>query len=436
MTDDRANPPGAGHYVLLGIVALMVLILGFVMWATTARITGAIIAPGTLQADRVRQSVQHPKGGVIAELLVTDGSPVGAGDLLMRLDTASQQAELAYAREQLFDLTARQDRLRAEYSGQQAVTFSPILLAQSRANPKLLPVLEGQRSLFAASQARLGAEKRQLLQRKVQTTAQITGLEAQIVSVAQQITLTAAAMKNQKSLLARKLVPAATVLEFEREMSRLQGSLGELRGQQAQAREQIAGIELEILQRGSLAREKAMAEARDLEQAIRRLRKDAQQLQAEIAQARIYAPIAGIVHGMTVQTPRAVLRPADPVLYLIGQGRAPVVISQVVPNHIDQIAVGQQVKIRLSALDQRLTPEVFGRVTRISADVITDQRTGAGFFQVEVMLMAGALDRLPEGAVLLPGMPVETFIHTGLRSPMAYFLKPMADYFARAFCES
>jgi HlyD family secretion protein len=112
------------------------------------------------------------------------------------------------------------------------------------------------------------------------------------------------------------------------------------------------------------------------------------------------------------------------------------VLTHVSPRDIDLVAVGQQVKLRLSALDQRLTPEIFGHVTRISADMITDQRSGAVHFEVEVSLAATELEKLPNGMVLIPGMPVETFIQTGSRTPLAYLIKPMTDYFARAFRES
>ena len=116
--------------------------------------------------------------------------------------------------------------------------------------------------------------------------------------------------------------------------------------------------------------------------------------------------------------------------------RALVIAAQVQPTNVDQIAVGQSVKLRLSAFDQRTTPELVGHVTQISADSIEDQNTGQSYFRAEIALNPGEAEKLPDGSVLLPGMPVEAFIRTGDHSPMAYLVKPMADYFARAFRES
>jgi membrane fusion protein, type I secretion system len=92
--------------------------------------------------------------------------------------------------------------------------------------------------------------------------------------------------------------------------------------------------------------------------------------------------------------------------------------------------------LRFSGLDQRQTPELIGKVSQVSADAFDDQSTGEAYFQAEMVLNPGELERLPEGTVLIPGMPVETYIRTRDRSPMAYLIKPLADYFTRAFRET
>jgi HlyD family secretion protein len=142
-----------------------------------------------------------------------------------------------------------------------------------------------------------------------------------------------------------------------------------------------------------------------------------------------------VVLGLQVTTPRAVLRPADPVLYLIPQDRPLVIAAQVQPFHIDQIRVGQPVNLVFSAFPSRTTPELTGHITGVSADALIDQRTQMPYYRAEIIPDEGEIEKL-DGLTLIPGMPVEAFIRTNERTPLAYLLKPFTDYFARAFRES
>jgi len=431
---NRASP--SLPYVIMGFATIGVLMLGVGLWAGTASLSGALVNTGIVEFDQTRHVVQHSQGGVVADVLVAEGDVVRAGDVLIRLDTRFSRAELAYAQEQLFELLAQQARLRSEYMDREDVVFATGLMAQAADDAGLRGLLEGQRRLFRAGRETVRSQTLQLRQRQQQVTARIIGVDAQIAALETQMTLIQTALTNQQSLLARGLTQATAVLQLEREKASLQGRLGELIAAKAQAGVQMTEIESDILQRAARHREKAIAMARELEQSIRKFRNDINRLDSEIERAEVRAPVSGIIFGVQGVTAQAVLQPAAAILTIVPKGRAGVVLTHVSPRDIDLVAVGQQVKLRLSALDQRLTPEIFGHVTRISADMITDQRSDAVHFEVEVSLAATELEKLPNGMVLIPGMPVETFIQTGSRTPLAYLIKPMTDYFARAFRES
>ena len=147
------------------------------------------------------------------------------------------------------------------------------------------------------------------------------------------------------------------------------------------------------------------------------------------------APAAGIVYNMQATTPRSVIRPAEPVLYVIPQDRPLVIGARLATINVDEVQVGQPVVLRFSAFSSRTTPEIDGVLGRVSADALIDEATQMPYYRAEVTIPADQLDRLGD-LDLIPGMPVEVFIQTGERSPMAYLLKPMADYFNRAFRES
>ncbi|MGC1503337.1 MAG: HlyD family type I secretion periplasmic adaptor subunit [Sulfitobacter sp.] len=436
MRNDHTLMLSAQPQIIIGMVTIGVLVVGLFYWAVTTTITGAIIAPGTVEVESNRQIVQHLTGGVASAVYVRDGQYVEQGDVLVLLDSSRQQRELGFAQAQLFELVARHERLKAEQADLQTVVFDPELIEESKRDPALGAVLEGQLALFHATRRNIAIESTKLENRKQQIAAQISGIDAQERALIRQLDLISQELVPQRSLRERKLTSAGAVIELEREEARLRGSLGEAMANRAAAAQRLIETDIELARLSTNHLEKSVATARDLDAPIRQYRRDLRALHAEIERAQIRAPVSGIVYGMTLRTARAVLRPAEPLLFLIPQDRPLIVAMRVPPKHIDQVALGQRVKLRLSSLDQRLTPEVWGRITRLSADAIADDASGQTFYRAEMVLTAEELERLPDDVRLLPGMPVEAFIRTGQRSPMTYMLKPVTDYFARAFRES
>ncbi len=423
--------------VLLGAFGLVVLFGGFVAWATLTQISGAIIATGRIEVDQNRQVVQHPTGGVVAAIKVEEGDTVTAGDVLLELDDTQLITQLAIVEGQLFELMARRGRLEAERDERSVLTFDEELLQEAAKNPDVQELVDGQRNLFDARQESVERETEQLAQRRVQITNQIQGIEAQEVSLAEQLDLIRQELEAQQSLRDRGLAPEGTVLALRRQSASLGGQLGELAASKAQAEERITEIEVQILSLTTRRREDAITRLRDLRYRELEFVEQRAALKTDIERQLIRAPVSGIVYGMRVQTLRSVIRGADPVLYLVPQDRPLVIAARVDPIHIDQIGTGQQVNLRFSALDQRTTPELEGQVTLVSADAFEDeQQGGLTYYRAEIVLNPGQVDRLAPGQILIPGMPVEAFIRTADRSPLAYLVKPMADYFNRAFRES
>ena len=422
--------------ILLGILALIVLVGGFGLWAVQATIAGAIIAPGRLEVDRNRQIVQHPDGGVVAEIMVEEGDTVELGQPLIRLDSTLLQSQKLIVEGQLFELMARRGRLEAERDGKTEIEFDPELLEIAVSGDMAADLIAGQERLFQARAESVEREIEQLGKRRGQIADQIIGIQAQQASLVVQLELIKEELKNQQSLLDRGLAQAATVLNLRRTEANLDGSLGELTASQAQAEGRITEIEIEILKLGTRQREEAITRLRDLQYRELELAEQRRSLQERLDRLDISAPVSGIVYGLQVHTPRSVIRPADPVLYLVPQDRPLVIASRVDPIHIDKIFVGQTVSLRFSALDQRETPELFGTVTQVSADAFEDQASQVSFYRAEIVLKEGETARLPKGTTLIPGMPVESYIRTDDRSPMAYLIKPLADYFTKAFRES
>jgi HlyD family secretion protein len=415
----------------LGLLALLVLVGGFGTWSVMAQITGAVIASGQIEVDRNRQVIQHPDGGVVSEILVEEGDTVAKGDTLIRLDASLLRSELAIVEGQLFEILARSGRLKAERDDAQTVTFDP-LLVENTAGPDLTA---GQIRLFDARRESNSRAVEQLDQQRAQISSQLGGIVAQQAALATQSDLIAQELSDQQKLLAQKLIQASRVLGLQREEANLFGRMGELTAAAAQAAERMTEIEIQILTLGSSRREEAITQLRDLQYNELELSERRRTLRQRLDRLDIRAPVSGVVYAMTVFAEQSVIRPADPVMFLVPQDRPLVIATKVQPTDVDQIHMGQDVTLRFSAFDQRRTPELTGTVTLVSADIFLDDATQMSYYQAEVQLNAGEAEKLPDDMVLIPGMPVEAFVRTADRSPMDYLLKPLADYFAKAFRE-
>jgi HlyD family secretion protein len=431
--------PGPGisirRPVILGLLALLALVAGFGLWATLTHLSGAIVAQGRIEVERDRQIVQHPDGGVVSEILVTEGATVTAGQPLLRLDGAALRSELTIVEGQLSELTGRSARLIAERDGNDRLTYPDEILALAETSPEVAAQLDGQRRLFDARAATL-AEQRELLSRRIdQIKAQSNGIAAQSTALAKQLDLIEQELTSQQTLLAKGLTQAGAVLALQREQARLEGQIGELAAELARTEGQVTEIEIEISSLETRRREEATTELRQIGPMVLELAERRRALAERIDRLDIRAPVAGIVLGLQVTTPRAVLRPADPVLYVIPQDRPLVITARIAPIQIDEVSVGQTAELVFSAFSSRETPHLTGRVTLVSPDALPDAQTGATYYTAEIELADGERARLGD-RTLVPGMPVEVFLQTGRRTPLAYLVKPFMDYFSRAFRES
>ena len=387
----------------LGLGGLALLIFGFGGWASFSEISGAVIAPGQIEVDQNRQVVQHPDGGVVAEILAQEGDIVRQGQLLIQLDATRLGSELAIVEGQLFELMARRGRLEAERDDRPEPVYDALLRDSAASNGDAAVLMAGQSQLLAARRASTAQEVAQLAKRRSQIDTQITGISAQSQALGQQLQLIEEELTDQQTLLDRGLAQAGRVLALRREQARLSGQLGELTAQR-----DLQFRELELAEQ-----RRALLERRD--------------------RLAIRAPVSGIIYGLQVTTPRSVIRAAEPVMFTIPQDRPLVIAARVDPIHIDKITLGQPVNLRFSALDQRTTPELTGEVAKVSPDAFVDQARGLSYYRAEITLPEAEQAKLPNTIRLLPGMPVEAFIRTGDRTPLAYLTKPLTDYFSKAF---
>lgn len=421
--------------LITGMTAIFLLVAGFGSWAVTANIAGAIIASGTIELAQHRQVIQHPDGGVVARVDVGEGDVVQAGDTLIALESSQLQSQLSITESQLFEILARIARLTAERDALDNLPLDPLLAQATRDTPALQQLVDGQERLFRTRIASAGQAAEQLSKRQSQIINQLDGVQAQQDAITQQLALLQEELAAQQVLLDKGLAQASRVLSLRREDARLRGQLGELVASAAESAGRITEIDLEILRLKTQREEDAITQLRDLQSRAFELRETRATLRDQMSRLKITAPMTGQVFGLTVFAERAVIRAAEPLLYIVPQDRPLTITSQISPINIDEVYMGQDVALHFITFDARTTPEVYGRVTGISGDVFTNEATGQPFYRVEMALNDGEAARLGDVA-LVPGMPVEAFIQTTEHTPIAYLFKPLADYFNRAFRET
>jgi HlyD family secretion protein len=421
------------RHIVVGCAVVAFLAIGLGGWASTAEISGALIASGSLVVDSNVKKVQHPTGGVVGEVRVRDGDHVKAGDILVRLDETVTRANLAIVTKGLTELYARRARLAAERDGADTVAV-PKELANKADDPDVVEALGSERKLFdLRRKTRLG-QKDQLGQRIKQLNEQITGLSAQQDAKTKEISLIDQELQGVRDLWAKNLVQINRLTSLEREAARLQGERGQLVASAAEAKGKIVETQLQIIQVDHELSSDVAKELRETDSKIGEYVERKVTAEDQLRRTDLRAPQDGVVFQSNVNTVGGVVTAGDPVMLIVPESDSLLVEAKVEPKDIDQVQFGQPVVLRFSAFNMRTTPELNGTVVRIAADINTDQRTGQSYYLVRIAMTADQIGRLGD-VKLSPGMPVEAFIQTGQRTMVSYLIKPLRDQLMRSFRE-
>jgi HlyD family secretion protein len=420
--------------LLGGTVVASLLAFGIGGWAATTEIAGAVVAPGSLVVDTNVKKVQHPTGGVIGELRVRDGDHVKAGDVVVRLDDTQTRANLAIITKSLDELAARQARDEAERDGAKKVVFPPELLARLH-DPEVARVVEGERKLFEIRRSAREGQVAQLRERIAQLREQIQGPADQVGAKKREIELIGQELKGVRELWQKNLVQITRVTALERDAARLEGERGSLVSTIAQTKGKITETELQILQIEQDLRTEVGKDLAEIRGKTAELVEKKVAAEDQLKRVDIRAPQDGMVHQLAVHTVGGVITPqGEPIMLIVPEADALTVEARIQPQDIDQVRVGQKAVLRFSAFNQRTTPELNGAVSRVSADVSQDQKTGATYYTIRIAVSEAELARLG-GLKLVPGMPVESFIQTGERTVISYLTKPLHDQIMKAWRE-
>jgi HlyD family secretion protein len=421
------------RHLLVGLSVVILLAGGLGGWASTAQISGALIAPGSIVVESNVKKVQHPTGGVVGEVRAHDGDLVKAGDVVVRLDDTVTKASLAIVTKNLDGLWARAARLEAEQRGLDKITFPPMLTDRA-SDPEVKAVMASEAKLFEVRVNGRTGQKAQLRERIVQLNEEIAGLTAQEKAKDQEIELVQKELAGVSDLYDKHLVQISRLTTLQRDAARLSGERAQYIASRAQAKGKITETELQIIQVDKDVVSDVSKDLRETNDKIGEFVERKVTAEDQLRRVDIRAPQDGMVLQSTVHTVGGVVTAGDTLMLIVPQADDLQVEAKVAPQDIDKLQIGQKTLLRLSAFNQRTTPELNGVVTRVSPDTTTDQRTGQSTYTIRVSMPAAEIARLGD-VKLIPGMPVEAFVQTGDRTLLSYLIKPLNDQLMRAFRE-
>lgn len=416
-----------------GYIAVVVFLGTVGLWTATASISGAVVAGAQFIAENNTKKVQHPSGGVVSDIKVREGALVHQGDVLIRLDETVTRTNLQIVSRQLDEARVRSARLEAERDQAARLQFSEALAARA-SDAEFALLLAAETRLFDARVAARNGTRAQLTRRIEQLNSEIAGLKGQMEAKVREAALTSRELEGVRGLYKRNLVSLSRLSGLERDAVAIDGMHGQLAAQIAQADGKIAETELQILQIGEDLRTEVLRELRENEAKISELVQRRAAAEDQFRRMEIRAPSSGYVHQLAVHNVGGVINPAEPVMLIVPNEEQLNLEAKVSPLDYDQVRLGQPVVVRVHAFNQRTTPELRGKVSRMAADVSKEQQTGASLYTIRVSLLEGEIERLGPLEVK-SGMQAEALIKTGDRTPLTFLVKPLSDQVARAFRE-
>ena len=418
-------------------IGLRVLIIGVGIvggWACLVPLSGAVVVPGTLVVESDVKKIQHPAGGVVANIPVRDGMHVSAGDTLLRLDETQLRANAQVLTQQLDQTRVRLARLMAERDGLEQPQM-PHDMAGRTGDSDLSRLWASEISLFNSRTATRRNAKDLLQSRIGQLGEQISGLDAQVKSKAAQHDLISGELEGVDGLFQKGLVPLTRKTSLQREAARLDGERGQVVASIAEAKSKISEAELQVVKVDHDFRTEVMKDLREAQDKEAELVEKSTAAQDLLRRIDLRAPNNGIIHQLSVHTIGGVITPGEVVMEIVPESDELQIEARLPPQEVDHVRNGQRAYIRLSAFNQRTTPQLEGVVSYLSADLNHDRQknpNAAPYYTVRVTLPPSERRRLG-GLELVSGMPVEVFLQTGSRTMMSYLLKPITDQLLRTF---
>lgn len=425
--------------VRLGIIVAGLFFVLFLGWAAFAPLDSAAYANGQLVVSGQRQSVQHRDGGVVASIRVAEGQHVSKGDTLIELAGAEVRAQERALAAQLVNAQAQRARLEAELSGGPIIWPADFSTATGSRRDAIAEAVRVQSNEFTARRSSLTAQSQVLGQQSAQANESASGYRSKMVSSTEQERLIQAEIDALRPVADKGFVSQSRMRALERAKAELKGQRGQYQANVAEAQASAAGGRLRQIEAQRAYRERASAELREVEFALGELVPKYRAANDQLERLRIRAPVSGTVIGLSVFTVGGVIAAGQTLMDIVPDKSDLVVGARVSIDDADDLRMGQEAQVRFLGLHERNLPVITGRLTRLSADSLTDEKTGEAFYTAEVRVAAEQMRQLEslrgENFELRAGAPVAVLIPLKSRTALQYAFEPLTETMWKAFRE-
>lgn len=401
-------------------------------WAVTAPIGGAIVAEGTIKVDTHRKTIQHFEGGIVKEIRVREGSIVQAGDPLLILEDTVTRSKMNILTAQSKLLKAREARLQAEKSLASAVVYPEELLQDT--DPQTVSMLATERARFQIRRDATLEQQRLVKEELEQAKQSVTHLNAEIAAIREGIEFGARQLEASRKLLEKKFIQESEIWRLANENAEKKERLAQQQAVLTQTREHIAELDLRLAQVRNVYVMDADAELKEVKKDMIHVEEELHPANAALLREVISAPLAGQIIDLKVSTVGGVVKAGDPLMDIVPANRDMVMEVRVKNRDVDEVHVGQETRIQLSAFNANTTPMINGRVTYVAGDALQDPNSHENYYPAHVRVTEEDLQPVADKP-LAPGMPVTAFINTGTRTFANYLLAPVVERTRKAIRE-
>ncbi len=425
--------------IRLGVVTVLLFFGGIGSWTMLAPLDGAVVGTGSLAVHGNRKTIQHREGGIVAELLVRDGSLVEEDQLLVRLDDTQVRAQFTVHQSQLLADRALIARVVAEIGDLPDIAFPADMASDDRviasgAASVAASVMDRERILFRSRRDLVRRQLDILDQRIEQTRHQANGARIQLVSAIKQLGFAEEEFRAIAELERSGLASKNRLLEVSRSAEGLRGHVGQISTDLSRFASLVIELESEKLKMREVQQSDGTREMREAQLRINEVVPRLAANQDILSRLEIRSPIAGEVVNLAIFTRGGVVESGRPVMDIVPRSRVIVAEAEIRPEDVERLRIGQRADVVAIGFNPRENAPIIGEVRVISADRVTESRTGHTYFKAEIALVA---DR-QNGALLArlgPGMPVEVIVPIAPRTAFDYLVGPLRDSFRSAFRE-
>lgn len=420
--------------MVVGASVVGALVLGLGLWAAVTQVDAGVTAPGQLRSEGSRKTIRRLEPGTVKAILVKEGQHVRAGQTLITFDDVQPRASVDVFQNQYDSALAQNARFEAEATGKTSIVF-PAELNSRMSDPRVAEAIRDQQFLFTSRLQSLDGQMAILQQREQQANSTIQGLQAQIEALDERRRLTKDQLDGYKELEAKGFASKNLVRQYEGGMADIAGRRGALLSEIAKTRQQIGETRM---QQASLRNDRQTQAAdgmRQMQSLIAEARPKLAATSQTLSGAVVKSPVDGYVLNLSQFTVGGAAGAGELLMEIVPANEPLVVSAMVEPRDIDAVEVGQRARVRLDALNQRWQSPLLATVTTVSADRLVDQKSGQGFFRVDLRIDPSELKKIPKEVKLSAGMPASAILVTGKRSVLGYLVSPLRDTLENAFRE-